>query len=114
MLTKERREPSVEIIAINAKLTSNENRIMAMETELAANTKATQAIAENTAGLIDLYTDLAAGTRFLCRVALGVCWMLEMIKTYYIPVVILSSFLWALLHHFQFPPWFFKLIREME
>ena len=104
MLTKERREPSVEIIAINAKLTSNENRIIAMEKELYANTKATKAIANNTAGLVSLTNDLEAGTKILCRLALGIKWLGTLIKDTYIPVCIVLVVFSAILHK-DLPQW---------
>ena len=64
-------------------------RLAHFEKNLLANTTATQEIANNTIGLVHLYQDLEAGTKVLCRVALGIKFMGELIKDTYIPVCII-------------------------
>jgi hypothetical protein len=101
----------VEIAAIEARLDANDQRTQVIEDNLKANTEATQQIAENTAGMIQLYTDLAAGTRFLCRCAMAVQWVLEMVEKYYKKVLILSAIFWAISHNLQVPEWLKILIK---
>ena len=47
---------------------------------LKTNTELTQQIANNTAGIVSLAQDLAAGTRFLCRLAMAVSWLMRMLR----------------------------------
>lgn len=89
-------------------------RMSIFEENLIANTKATRQIAENTQPFLELYADLAAGTRFLCRCAMGIRFVLEMVKSYYMPVLIICTFIYAITHHFQLPDWFHVAIKAME
>jgi hypothetical protein len=103
---------SKEIADIKARLDETEQEIKAIKENqvsqtisLEANTIATQKIADNTAGMIELYADLAAGTKFLCRLAMAVQWVLEMIEKYYKKVLILCAIFWAISHNLQVPEW---------
>ena len=105
---------SPEIFAIHERLADGEREMKWLKENLLANTKATQIIAENTQPFLELYADLAAGTRFLCRCAMGIRFVLEMVKSYYMPVLIICTFIYAITHNFQLPDWFHVAIKAME
>lgn len=86
-------------------------RLADFESNLLENTKATQAIAKNTAGLVELYTDLAAGTKALCRCALAIKWFLDIIEANYKRLIILGILIWAITHNFHVPDWVFHYTR---
>lgn len=54
-----------------------------LASDLQRNTELTAKIAANTAGIVALSTELQAGTRFLCRCALGVSWLMKTAKDYW-------------------------------
>jgi len=109
---------SKEIAAIEARLDETEKEIKAIKENqvaqtlsLEANTIATREIADNTKGMTELYADLAAGTKFLCRLAMAVQWVLEMVEKYYKKVLIILAAFWAISHNFQIPEWLKVLIK---
>jgi len=87
-------------LQINTRLTQEH------EINLKANTEATQRIAENTAGIVRLTTELEAGTKFLCRLAKGIQFCLEMIDRFWKPLLIVLAFCYWISHEHQFPEWF--------
>ena len=103
-INEDRRQTSSEVIAINDRLDRGEKRMKLLEQDLMLNTQATQAIANNTAGLVSLTNDLEAGTKVLCRLALGIKWLGLLIKDTYIPVCILLVVFSAILHK-DLPQW---------
>lgn len=105
---------SPEIIAIHERLTDGEREMKWLKENLLANTKATQTIADNTQPFLELYADLAAGTRFLCRCAMSIRFVLEMVKSYYMPVLIICTFFYAVTHNLQLPEWFHVAIKAVE
>lgn len=94
-----------EIAAIKARLDEGDKEMKVLKESLIATSQATQTIAGNTAPLLELYTDLAAGTRFLCRCAMAVQWFLEMVEKYYKRMLILAAIVWAISHNFHLPDW---------
>jgi hypothetical protein len=134
-IKQERRKTlSPEIVAIHARLDAGDKEMKWLKTNLAANTiategmqadvkatqesvKTTQAdvktIAQNTQGLVTLTTELEAGTRFLCRMALGVRFVLkEVIEPFWKPTLI-CFITWNLLFNHSLPVWaseFLKIV----
>lgn len=127
-INMDRRHPSSEIIEIkdtlqkqDLQLNRNEERMIIIERNLLANTQSTLAngaqmalIAKNTEPLVALVSDLTAGTKFLCRLALGVAFVLEQVNKIWKPTLIIVIALNLLLNH-QIPIWvkdvisFFKI-----
>ena len=125
----DRRHPSVEIVEIketlqrqDEQLLRNEDRLIILERNLLANTQATFAqasqiktIADNTSPLVSLVTDLTAGTKFLCRVAIGISFILDKVDKFWKPTLFIVIIMNLLLNH-QLPVWisdiinFFKLL----
>ena len=110
----ELRKPSSQILAIQVRLLENEKKMNFIEESLLVNTNLMRTIAENTKPLLELHADLAAGTKFLCRCALGVRFILEMVKSYYMPVVIVCTFIFLITHNFQLPHWFNTALQAVE
>lgn len=120
---EDRRHPSSEIVEIketlqkqDEQLKRNEDRMIVIERNLLANTKSTlehcgqlKTIVENTAPLISLVTDLTAGTKFLCRVALGVTYVFDKIDKFWKPTLFATIVLNLLLNH-QLPVWANEII----
>lgn len=109
-IQQERRRPSREIVEIKARLDEGDRRMEALEEMLKANTDATNQIAENTAGITRLTNELEAGTKFLCRCAMAVTWLLEMVNKFYKPILIIGTFLYFVLFG-KFPEWLDKLFK---
>lgn len=111
--SNERRHVPEHVIAeINSRLDKGDQRFASLEQELRDNTEATKKIAENTAGLVRLTTELEAGTKFLCRVALGIRFMLkEVIEPFWKPALIVSVVIYYMTHDHQLPQWIGELIK---
>jgi hypothetical protein len=115
---KERRQHSVVIHKIHERLDQGDIRFEGIEKSLAENTAATQRIAENTAGLVRLTDELEAGTKLLCRVALGISFIIEkivyltnnVIKPLWAPALMVCVIIYYFIHH-QLPPWFYAFFK---
>lgn len=103
---EERRKLSPELKAIHARLDSGDVRMETIEQSIAANTKMTQQIMQNTSGLVAFSDDLASGSRFLCRVIKGVQFILkDVIDPYWKPALIcFIAISWAM-NGFTLPHW---------
>lgn len=119
---EERRGPARrELDEIRARLNKGDERFETLEESLRENTAATRQIAENTAGIVRLTTELEAGTRFLCRCALGVRFVLnifvrltnEIIKPLWIPALIVTTVIYYITHDHQLPEWFSVLLKAL-
>ena len=110
----ERRKPSSQILAIQKRITETEQDIKTFKENQIIIINSIQQISENTQPFLEFYKDLASGTRFLCRTAMGVRFILEMIKSYYMPVVIVCTFVFLITHNFQFPHWFNAAVQAVE
>ena len=91
------------------RLNIGDQRFMALEMDLRSNTIATQQIAENTAGITRLTTELEAGTKFLCRLAKGVQLCLQVVDKLWKPILIVAAFTYWITHGNQLPDWFKKI-----
>ena len=119
----DRRHPSTEIVEIketlkkqDEQLLRNEDRMIVIERNLLANTKSTleqstqlKTIADNTSPLVSLVTDLTAGTKFLCRVALGISFVLDKVDKFWKPTLFMVIVMNLLLNH-QLPIWISKIV----
>lgn len=119
----DRRHSSTEIIEIketlqkqDEQLKRNEDRMITIECNLLANTKSTleqsvqlKTIADNTLPLVSLVTDLSAGTKFLCRAALGVSFILDKVDKFWKPCLFIVIVMNLLLNH-QLPDWISKVV----
>ena len=119
----DRRHPSTEIIEIketlqkqDEQLKRNEDRMIIIECNLLANTKSTleqsvqlKTIADNTLPLVSLVTDLSAGTKFLCRAALGISFILDKVDKFWKPCLFIVIVMNLLLNH-QLPGWISKVV----
>ena len=124
---EDRRHPSSEIVEIketlqkqDEQLKRNEDRMIVIERNLLANTKSTleqsaqlKTIAENTSPLVSLVTDLTAGTKFLCRVALGVTYIFDKIDKFWKPTLFATIALNLLLNH-ELPFWIKGVITFLQ
>ena len=118
----DRRHPSTEIIEIketlqkqDEQLKRNEDRMIIIESNLLANTKSTleqsvqlKTIADNTLPLVSLVTDLSVGTKFLCRAALGISFVLDKVDKFWKPCLFIVIVMNLLLNH-QLPNWISKV-----
>ena len=104
---EERRKNSgSEIAEIKSRLDRGDERFKQLEENLKENTDATRQIAENTAGIVRLTTELEAGTRFLCRCALAVRFILkEVVEPFWKPALIVTTVSYYITHDHQFPVW---------
>lgn len=123
----DRRHPSTEIVEIketlklqDEQLLRNEDRMIIIEKNLLANTQATlsqnqqiKAIADNTMPLVSLVTDLTAGTKFLCRAALGVSFALDKVDKFWKPSLFIFISVNLLLNH-QLPVWITDVINFLK
>ena len=111
---------SIEILGINKRFDAGNKRMDRIEDNqkinldaLKKNTLATETIAKNTAPLISLAADLAAGTNFLCRIALGVRFVLkEVVEPFWKPAAI-CWVVYMLFTQHKLPEWlpsFFKVL----
>ena len=110
----EKRKPSSQIIAIQKRLDENEHDMKTLKENQVIIINSIQQISDNTQPFLAIYKDLESGTRFLCRCAMGVRFILEMIKSYYMPVVILCTFIFVITHNYQLPHWFNAAIQAVE
>jgi hypothetical protein len=103
----DRRNPSTnEIEEIKSRLDRGDQRFQELEANLRENTEATRQIAENTAGIVRLTTELEAGTRFLCRCALAVRFILkDVVEPYWKPSLLVFVVVYYITHDHQFPGW---------
>lgn len=123
----DRRHPSTEIVEIketllkqDEQLKRNEDRMIIIECNLLANTKSTleqsaqlKTIADNTLPLISLVTDLTAGTKFLCRAALGVTFIFDKVEKFWKPTLFVTVALNLLLNH-ELPFWIKNVITFLK
>lgn len=99
---------------IEAALAENRAIIEALTVAIAKNTEFTMSIAANTAPLIDLVTDVTAGTKFMCRLALGVRFLLiDVVKPFWAPALIIFSIGWMATHD-ALPLWITELIKVLH
>lgn len=82
---------------IQQRLDDGQSRMDGFEALLKQNTEITQKTAEsvarietNTAGFIEFTNELMGGAKLLCRVARGIQWGAEMIKSYWAVVCFIS------------------------
>jgi predicted transcriptional regulator len=102
----ERKKDQKIIYEIVKRLDNGDKRFESLEASLNLNTRATQQIAENTIGLIRLTTELEAGTRFLCRCALGIRFILkDVIEPYWKPSLIVFVVIFYITHDRTWPAW---------
>lgn len=101
-----------DIAEIKKRLDRGDERFSELEANLRENTEATRRIADNTAGLIRLTTELEAGTKFLCRVALGIRFILkDVVEPFWKPTLVVIVVLYYITHDHQLPLWFDALIK---
>lgn len=102
------------ITEINKRLDRGDERFSELEENLKANTKATQMIAENTAGMVRLTSELEAGTKFLCRLAMAIRFLLkEVIEPFWKPVLIVMVVIYYITHGHQLPQWTAELLKTV-
>ena len=95
-----RRSTDPTIIEITGRLDRGDQRFSQLEENLRQNTDATQRIAENTSGLVRLTTELEAGTRFLCRLAMAVRFVLkDIVEPFWKPALIVFLALYFATEH---------------
>lgn len=98
---------------IYGRLNEGDAKFAVLEANLAANTTATQQIAANTAGLVRLTSELEAGTKFLCRAALGVRFILkEVVEPFWKPALIVFVGVYYVTHG-DHPPQFIESIFKL-
>ena len=106
-----RRSADHAIIEITNRLDRGDERFSILEEDLRQNTEATKRIAENTAGLVKLTTELEAGTRFLCRLAMAVRFVLkDIIEPFWKPSLIVFLVLYFATEH-RFPAMIVSLMK---
>lgn len=93
-----------EIAEIKRRLDRGDQRFETLEANLRENTEATQRIAENTAGIVRLITELEAGMKFLCRAAMMIRFVLkEIVEPFWKPALIVGVVVYYITHGQQFP-----------
>lgn len=108
---QEKSEAAAIIAEINQRLDRGDQRFNELEASLAANTLATQEIANNTAGMVRLSNELETGTRFLCRCAMGVRFVLkEVIEPFWKPTVLSLSLYFYITRDSGLPHWLLSLV----
>ena len=75
-----RRNDEAWRVSVEQRLAIGDATMLRLEEGLEANTKLTETIATNTAGIVAFTGDLEAGAKLLCRVALGVSWTLKTVR----------------------------------
>lgn len=86
----------------------------AIEGALARNTELTEEIARNTAGFVAFQDDLAAGTRFLCRVVKGVQFLLkDVVEPFWKPAIVVYLAIYFALHGGSLPAWANSILKGM-
>ena len=105
----------VKIAELEKRLDTGDTRFKTLEKNLAENTKATKQIAENTAGLVQLTADLQAGTKFLCRVAMGIRFVLkDIVEPFWKPALVVFVVVYIAMER-RLPDWvaiLFKAVVE--
>ena len=66
--------------SVEQRLAVGDATMRRLEDGLEANTRLTKQIADNTAGIVSFASELEAGTKLLCRIALGVSWTLKTVR----------------------------------
>ena len=96
------------------RLDEGDRRFKLLETELSANTTATQQIADNTAGIVRLTTELEAGTKFLCRVAMGIRFILkDVVEPFWKPALIVFVVVYVVIER-RLPDWIGIFLKAVE
>jgi hypothetical protein len=67
-------------VSVDERLQQGDETMQRLEEGLEANTRLTKQIAANTAGIVAFTSDLEAGAKLLCRVALGISWTLKTMR----------------------------------
>ena len=105
------------IADIYNRLDKGDERFSKIGDELNENTRTTmetrQAVARieyNTSDLTTLLIDLRSGTRLLCRIALGISWMLDTMKKYGAMLLVLYMLIWFILFG-TVPQWAIKALK---
>lgn len=111
----EKRQVTDAIIKeIHDRLDHGDERFEMLEASLQANTVATQQIAENTSGLVRLTTELEAGTKFLCRLAMAIRFLLkEVIEPFWKPALVVFVVISYIVNDHQLPQWVQKLLQTV-
>ena len=104
---------ALEIVAMNRRLDTGDKRMNRIEENqeinlraLEKNTAATEEIAHNTKSLVSLASDLASGTRFMCRCATFVKFLLkDIVEPFWKPALIVFCVIYWLTNNHVFPSW---------
>ena len=92
------------------RMDSFERMLTANSEMVRENTLLTRSISDNTAGFVAFQNDLIDGTRFLCRCARGVSWLLKTVKENVLTLILVAVIVsWAL--HLPIPDSLMKLIK---
>jgi hypothetical protein len=86
-------------------------RLGAQDVAIEENTTLTKTVAEDTAFIRSILSDVAAGARMLCRLAAAWKFLLRQV---FIPVVLPLAGLWALVrivHHESLPDWVSAVVK---
>jgi len=81
-----------EIDVIKERLKDGETQFGTLTAALQSNTELTLKIAADIAPIVSLAQDLEAGTRFLCRLAMCISWVLKTTKEYWPVIMLLMVF----------------------
>jgi len=76
-------------VSVEDRLALGEETMRRLEEGLGANTKLTERIAHNTEGIVIFTTNLEAGAKLLCRIALGISWTLKTLRENLAVVIVL-------------------------
>lgn len=109
----ERRKSAPELAAIYERLDKGDQRFAAIEEAIATNTELTREIQRNTAGFVAFSEDLERGTRFLCRCAKGVDFILRRVDRYWKPVLICIVVISWALNGFVLPAWALEPLKRI-
>ncbi|MDE2467497.1 MAG: hypothetical protein KGL35_01800 [Bradyrhizobium sp.] len=111
---QERRTPDPVIAAINERLDRGDDRMTSIEQTLHRNTELTEEIARNTAGFVAFSDDLAAGTRFLCRVVKGIQFILkDVVEPFWKPAIVAYLAIYFVIHGGSLPAWVNSILKAM-
>ena len=114
IVAKDKLDAAAIIAEINRRLDIGDVRFDELEKNLTENTRATMLIAQNTAGMVRLSEDLESGTKFLCRCAMGVRFVLkEVIEPFWKPVLITLSVYYYFVQSAGSPKWVTTLVHIM-
>lgn len=99
---------------IEISLAQSLKKIEALAVAIAENTAATHLIAKNTEPMVRLVTDLTAGTNLMCRVAIGLRFLLiDVIKPYWQPALIVFCTIWMVTHD-ALPSWMLEVLKALH